>query len=45
MEMELQRKIHNADCVLQSLYVVNAMNKFTKTTEVLWRKRAGTATL
>ena len=35
----------DADSVLQSPYVVDAMNKFTQTTEVLWRKGNGMATL
>ena len=35
----------DADSVQQGPYVVDAMNKFTQTTEVLWRKRDSAATL
>ena len=36
---------HDADPSLWGLCVVDAMNKFTWTAEVLWRKRDGMATL
>ena len=35
----------DADSILRSPYIVDAMNKFTWTTEVLWRKRDDLATL
>ena len=35
----------DVDSFLWNLYVVDVKNKVTWTTEVLWRKRNGTATL
>ena len=47
IEEELQAKYKDidADAGPQDLCVATAMNKFTWTTEILWRKRNGMATL
>ena len=43
--LEILQYTHDADPGLQHLCVVAAMDKFTGATEILWRKRDGTATL